>query len=183
MPIQPSEDTRWFAEEIQPHESQLRAWLRLKFPQLHDHDDVVQDAYLRLFRTKRHGKLDHPKAYLYTTARNAALDRCRRGRILAFEPIAYAEESARLADPRPTPEDVSARDLELATLTEAIRALPERCRTILVLRKHHGLSHREIAERLGISPHTVNAQITAAMIKCRAYFQQQGLLTPKTDEA
>jgi RNA polymerase sigma-70 factor (ECF subfamily) len=174
--VQPSEDARWFTEEIQPHEPMLRAWLRAKFPQLHDHDDVVQDAYLRLFRAKGDGKLDHPKAYLYKTARNAALDRCRRGRILAFEPIIDAEESSRLEDKRPTAEDLSARDLELAMLTEAIRALPERCRTILVLRKHHGLSHREIAGRLGISPHTVNAQITAAMIKCRAYFQQQGLL-------
>jgi len=182
VPTQPSENTRWFTEEIQPHEPKLRAWLRAKFPQLHDHDDVVQDAYLRIFRAKGDGKLDHPKAYLYTTARNAALDRCRRGRILVFEPIADTDDSIRLLDQGPTPEDISERDRELTTLAEAILALPERCRTILVLRKHHGLSHREIADRLGISPNTVNAQITAAMIKCRAYFQQRGLLASKADE-
>jgi RNA polymerase sigma factor (sigma-70 family) len=98
------------------------------------------------------------------------------------EPIADTDDSIRLLDQGPTPEDISERDRELTTLAEAILALPERCRTILVLRKHHGLSHREIADRLGISPNTVNAQITAAMIKCRAYFQQRGLLASKADE-
>lgn len=182
MSLPSPENTCWFAEEIQPHEPKLRAWLRAKFPHLPDHDDVVQDTYLRLYRAKVDGKLDHPKAYLYTTARNAALDRCRRGRLIAFESFATTDDSRHLEEPMPTAEEFSDRDRELALLTEAIRALPERCRTILVLRKHHGLSHREIADRLGISPHTVNAQITVAMIKCRAYFQQHGLLTANADE-
>jgi hypothetical protein len=39
-----------------------------------------------------------------------------------------------------------------------MRALPPRCREILALRRIEGLSHREIAERLGIAEGTVNAQ-------------------------
>ena len=63
----------------------------------------------------------------------------------------------------------------LAIKSNASRALPPRCREVLVLRKHHGLSHHEIAEKLGISPHTVNAQITIAMLKCREFFRAHGI--------
>jgi len=169
------DQTRWFLEKVQPHEPKLRAWLHARFPRLGDIDDLVQETYLRLFRARGAGRLAHPKAYLFATARNAALDRCRRERIIAFEPLAEVADSVALV------EGVDAfaateRDQELKVLAAAIRALPERCRTILILRKHHGLSHRAIADRLGISPHTVNAQITVAMMKCRDYFRARGLL-------
>ena len=67
-------------------------------------------------------------------------------------------------------------DLELEALAAAIRTLPDRCREILLLRKYHGLSHEEIATRLGITRNTVNAQITIAMLRCREYFRAHGLL-------
>ncbi len=178
MPPPTPELTRWFSEEIQPHEPKLRAWLRAKFPQLEDLDDLIQDTYLRIFRAKGEGKLDYPKAYLYTTARNAALDLCRRRNFVKIDSVADPEVLF-VSEDRPTALEASDRDLELAALTEAIRALPERCREVLILRKHHGLSHQEIAEKLGISPHTVNAQISAAMLKCRLYFRNRGLLAER----
>lgn len=165
----------WFAEEIQLHEPKLRAWLRARFPQLEDVDDLVQDTYLRVFRAKGDGKLNHPKAYLYTTAKNAALDRCRRSRIVAFESMA---EPARLEMPADAPDAsaVSDGNTKIDALTEALQTLPKRCREVLILRKHYGLSHKEIGEKLGISHHTVNAQITIGMFRCRAYFRDNGLI-------
>src|SRR5689334_1896476 len=86
--------TRWFAEEIQPHEPRLRAWLRTRFPQLRDFDDLIQEIYLKLVKAKGAGKWDRPKAYLFTTAKNAALDHCRRRQVVTFERISVSNESS-----------------------------------------------------------------------------------------
>jgi hypothetical protein len=52
VPPPNAEHARWFAEEVRPHEAGIRAWLRLRFPALNDVDDVIHDAYIRLFRAK-----------------------------------------------------------------------------------------------------------------------------------
>jgi RNA polymerase sigma factor (sigma-70 family) len=169
-----SEQSRWFAEEVLPHEPQLRGFLRSRFPALTDLDDLVQESYARLLRAREAGKVSNIKSYLFATARNAALDWFRRRQIVSFERITETRELSVLEE-----SDVAGaadHDDELEILTAAIRALPERCREVLVLRKHHGLSHREIAEKLGISPNTVNAQITLGMMRCREYFRARGLL-------
>jgi RNA polymerase sigma-70 factor (ECF subfamily) len=49
----------------------------------------------------------------------------------------------------------------------AITALPERRREIFVLSRYHGLSYREIAEVLEISPQTVANQLSAALATLR----------------
>src|SRR5215212_3042488 len=175
MPPQNPELARWFSEEIHPHEARLRAWLVARFPSLNDVDDLVQETYFRLCQARKTRKITHSKAYLFTAARNVALDRCRRDRIVSFHAIADLGDSL-VSDQQPHAGDTTDRDIELETLKAALRALPERCREVLVLRKHHGLSHREIAERLGISVHTVNAQITHGMIKCREFFRARGLV-------
>lgn len=180
-PSPTGELTRWFAEEVQPHEPKIRAWLQARFPQLGDIDDLIQETYLRVLRAKGAGQLEHPKAYLFATARNAALDRFRRNRVITFERLADIADSSVLVLGADSSQSAD-RDHELEILAAAIRSLPERCREVLVLRKHHGLSHREIAERLGISHHTVNAQITVAMVKCREFFRAHGLLPPPAHE-
>ena len=55
---------RWFAEEVQPHEPALRAYLRARFPAVGDHDDLVQETYARLLRAREQGRLTYAKAFL-----------------------------------------------------------------------------------------------------------------------
>lgn len=50
-----------------------------------------------------------------------------------------------------------------AVIDEAMDKLPEKARVIFVLRRHEGLSLKEIAEKLDISPKTVENQITRAI--------------------
>jgi RNA polymerase sigma-70 factor (ECF subfamily) len=66
------------------------------------------------------------------------------------------------------PESI-ARNQELEILTEAIQSLPERCRRIFTLRKVYGLSQAEIGRKLGISEHTVSAQLTIGVKKCMEF--------------
>lgn len=58
-------------------------------------------------------------------------------------------------------------------LTEAIRALPARCRQVFTLRKVYDVSQKDIAAQLGISEHTVSAQLTIAVHKCTKFIERR----------
>jgi RNA polymerase sigma factor (sigma-70 family) len=175
VPPLDAEQTRWFLEEVQPHEAALRAYLRVRFPTLRDIDDLVQDTYARLIRAYSSGQVSQPKAYLFAAARNAALDFFRREKIVSIEHLAEIHELPVLEE-RPDAAEKACHDQELAILAEAIRALPSRCREIITLRKLRGLSHAEIAQMLGISEHTVNAQLAIGVLRCREYLRSRGVL-------
>ena len=162
------EQARWFEEEIQPHESKLRGWLRGRFPSLRDIDDLVQESYMRLIRARETGKVVDAKTYLFATARNAAIDFFRRSKIVTIESVEEIDGLSVL-EASPDAAEFLSRDQDLSLLAEAVQALPKGCRHVLVLQKIHGLSYKEIATRLGISERTVNAQIAKGMLRCREY--------------
>jgi RNA polymerase sigma factor (sigma-70 family) len=170
----PSEQARWFAEEIQPHEPALRAYLRSRFPDVHDVDDLVQESYARILQVKTTGRIEYAKAYLFATARNVALSILRRPRIFSGQPVTdfpavgVEEEGVNVV------ETVSVRQ-EVALLLEAVDALPARCREIFILRKLQGLSQKEIAARLGLAEQTVQVQIGRGAKKCVAFLRRRGV--------
>jgi RNA polymerase sigma-70 factor (ECF subfamily) len=168
MPPRESEAARWFAEHVQPHEPMLRAWLRSRFGAQVTLDDIVQEAYVRVWEARARGELHAPKAFLFATARNLALDFLRRHHVSRTSGLVENELSDVLDDAGDIPETV-ARNQELALLTEATQTLPERCRQIFTLRMVYGLKQREIAARLGISDRTVAAQLAIAVAKCTEF--------------
>ena len=85
-----AEYVRWFNEQVHPHESALRAFLSKRFPSLPDHDDLVQETYIRLMRVEDPRRLIYPKAFLFTTARNAAIDLIRRRSVHPHDSLSVA---------------------------------------------------------------------------------------------
>lgn len=167
----------WFAEEVQPHESSLRSWLRGKFPSLPDIDDLVQESYARLIRARETGRISYVKAFLFTTARNAALDIFRHRQVISIESVGDLSELSVIED-RPDAAESANKQEELDLLAEAVRTLPDRCRQVLTLRLLYGLSQKQIAVDLNISEHTVKAQLAKGMRRCSEYFAKRGLLRP-----
>lgn len=166
---------RWFREEVAVHEPALRAYIRRAFPVVTDQDNLVQETFVRMVQARRTGSVDHPRGYLFTTARNLALELMRRRKIISFESLAEIEALPISTDEPGVPEKVGLKfDLEL--LTQAIQSLPERCRAVLTLRKIEGLSQREIAARLGIAEHTVEAQVANGMRRCAQYLRERGAM-------
>src|SRR6188768_720441 len=90
--MQNSEQTRWFTEEVQPHEKSLRAYVLGMFPSLPDIDDLVQESYARLIRAKKAGRINYARAFLFTTARNIALDFFRRRQVVTIHSVADMAE-------------------------------------------------------------------------------------------
>ena len=172
--MSPSEQSRWFAEQIQPHEPALRGYLHgLVAPA--EIDDLVQETYARLLRARERAAIEHPRGLLFATARNAAWDLFRRSATAKTFPIAEVDGSGVIDDAPGVAETVSRRQ-EVELLMAAIADLPPRCRETLILRKFENLSHHEIAERLGISTHTVEAQLTKALHRCEEFFARHGAL-------
>jgi RNA polymerase sigma-70 factor (ECF subfamily) len=175
MPPQPSPSSRWFVDEVQPHERALRTWLRARFPSIHDPDDLVQEVYVRLLRAHDTGPIACVRGFLFVTARNLALNRLRHERIERREG-ATEIDPLEVIDERTGVPDAVAQAEELQFLLRAIQALPDRCRQIITLRKIYGLSQREVAQRLGISEHTVEAQGGAGVRRCAAYLRKHGYI-------
>jgi RNA polymerase sigma factor (sigma-70 family) len=176
-PAMPPDQAQWFAAEVQPHEPALRAYLHARFPALGDHDDLVQESFTRVLRAHAAGPVRSAKALLFTTARNAALDLFRRRRAAPLEVVTDFADSCVLEERPGVPELVGRRQ-ELEILAAAVRALPDRCREVMLLRYLDGLPYKEIAARLGISPETVKTQIATGTRRCAEHFAAHGLLAP-----
>jgi len=173
-----AEQARWFSEHVQPHEPALRAYLSKRFPTLPDHDDLVQETYVRVLRVADPARLTHPKAFLFTTARNAAIDLFRRRSVHPHESLADHERLIELPllDTPPTVVETMERRQRRETLTEALRSLPERCREVMLLRYLDGCSGKEISERLDISLGTVKGHLLKGVRDCARFFEARGLV-------
>ena len=125
---------------------------------LHDIDeaeDVVQDCFVKLI--SRNIMPENIKAFLYTSVRNACIDRLRRQSPIDTE-ISPSDLSGTISDNQA--QESSFQEAELWT---AIELLPERCREIFLMSKRDGMTYREIAEELNLSEKTVEHQISKAL--------------------
>lgn len=167
------EQSRWFTDEVLPHEPDLRAWLRARFPSLGDIDDVVQEAYTRLLKAHATGPIASVRGFIFVTARNFALNHLRHQRV--EQPDQGADIDVRnVQDPASPTAETLAKQEDLQLLIRAIQSLPDRCREVMMLRKIYGLSQKEVATQLGISEHTVEAQAAIGLRRCIEYFQRHG---------
>jgi len=173
VPPENSEEGRWFAENLFPHEALLRAWLQSQFGTHVVVNDIIQEAYLRILRLRQTSAIKTPKAFLFATARNLALNAVRSAKVRGEFALAAVDVTDFL-DECAGVEETVARYEELEILTRAIQELPDRCRQIFTLRKVYGLTQAEIAQKLNLSPRTVNAQISIGINKCAEYVRRFG---------
>lgn len=168
------DNDRWFRDEVAVHHDALRAWVHARFPAIMDVDNLVQETMTRVWQTRMNTAVSAPRSLLFTTAHNLAIDQLRRQKIVPMQPLAEITH-LRVYEESPSPDEATSHSQELELLTQALQSLPEKCRQVLTLRKIYGLSQKEIAAQLGISEHTVEAQVGNGMRRCAAYFARLSL--------
>lgn len=159
----------------------LKRFLARFFSDRQDIEDVAQEAFLRAYVAEQKKDIEQPKAFLFRIARNLALTQLTRK---SRQITDYIED---FADPTVI-ESGETVDGEVEALEsfglycEAVAALPEKCRQVFLLRKVHGLTHKEIAERMSMSVSSVEKYLRRGILECRAYVLERETVEPCREE-
>jgi len=122
-------------------------------------EDVVQDVMVELWRRRENLQVETSiRAYLFRAVRNRSLNQIRHQKVA---PTADPEVADQVATPA-ADRDFETRELK-ALLRKAVDGLPERCREVFELSRVRGLPYAEIANVMGISIKTVEAQMGKAL--------------------
>lgn len=137
------------------------AWLEARLRRRYgaDAEDIVQDAWLKIAPLEASLQIRHPKAFLLTVATNLAMSRARQTRRRA-ELLDLNLQGGATGQ--------AGGQVEAIELEDLILGLPQPLRDVFVLSRFVGLTNPQIAERLGISPKTVEWRMTKALAQCAA---------------
>lgn len=132
----------------------------------HDAQDIAQEAYVRTFRALRSTSVAQPKAFLFRTAHNLAVN-YRDRRVDRLQPTedTHLEVIAPLV-PDAREAIMCAQEMEL--FEQAILGLPLPFREVMLLRYGTDLTQPQIAARLGVSLSTVENRLMRGMVLLRA---------------
>src|SRR6266511_795289 len=166
------EDLMSFEAVMLPHldaAHNLAKWL-LRNEQ--DAQDVVQEAFLRAFKSFGGFNGSNGRAWLLTIVRNTSYTLLKKSR--AVDLTTTFDEEIHAASHEPvSPATIleHAEDAEL--IRNAMDQLPTEFREILALRHQEGLSYKEIADVAQIPPGTVMSRLARARAKLKEYLAAQ----------
>lgn len=143
-------------------------YFAMKFVKSRDFaEDIFQDAFTVVWQSRRFINPDASfSSYLYTIVRNRILNQMRemannerlREHVLA-QAIDYSDE---------TRNKILANDLQ-GIVDRSLEQLTPRQREVFEMSRNAQMSHREIAEALGVSVHTVQEHVSASLKTIRTY--------------
>ena len=122
----------------------------------HEAEEIMQDAFLRLWERWDDGRIDDPSAYLFRTAMNVFRNRYRRSALGLRKTLSIAPSEDAFAT-------IDDRDL----LVRSLRELTPDQRAAVLLTGYVGLSSEEAGQMLGMRPGTVRTLATRARAAIR----------------
>lgn len=126
-----------------------------------DAAEMVQEAFVRLWKMRARVEPGSAKALVYRIAINLAITRRRWLGLRRFVGL----EAATLSTDIPDEAVISGH--QTARLRDALARLPSRLRDVVILCELRELSHAEIAEILGVRPGTVGSRRHEALTRLR----------------
>ena len=157
-----------FEEAMLPHLDAAHNLARWLLRNENDAEDVVQEAYLRAFRSFAGFRGSNGRSWLLTIVRNTAYTLLKKNRAVDLA-TPFDEEIHAIGHETASPTTIleHAEDAEL--VKNAINQLPAEFREILVLRHQEDLSYKEIGEILKVPTGTVMSRLARARTKLKEY--------------
>jgi len=139
-----------------------------------DIDDIVQESFLRVWRTRASRPIQYAKAFLFKVASHLAIDQSRQASTSRIDEVGDVEQLEVIQEGAGVVGSISTRE-KVKILAAAIDDLPTRCREVVVLRKFEGFSQRDAAARLGLAEKTVEAHLARGIAKIKEYMRVRGV--------
>lgn len=128
-------------------------------------EEIVSDVFVKLWMVRQSlTGIKNPSVYLYTSVRNRALDYLRKDRshtIVHLSPQDWEDSLIELKDPS----DYCISSDLMKKINAAINQLPPQSKVIFRLVKEDGLSYKQVAKIMEISPLTVRNHLAIAVRK------------------
>jgi RNA polymerase sigma-70 factor (ECF subfamily) len=138
-------------------------------------EDVVQDAFVSLWKQapRFDPKRGQVRSWLLTIVHHRAIDAVRRrtGR----KERALPEGPEEFVATRGRPEELAEWKLEAEAVRAAVRQIPDDQRQTVEMAYFEGLTHVEIAERMGVPLGTVKSRLRIGLEKMRTYLRPKVL--------
>jgi RNA polymerase sigma factor (sigma-70 family) len=145
-----------FEESVIPHLNAAYNLARWLTRNEHDAEDLVQDAYLRAFRSFETFEGKDAKAWLLTIVRNACFTWLKKQGGL---PAVEFDERMHGGEESPGAEEVLLNQAALGSLNNCLEALPLEFREAIVLRELEELSYKEISDIARVPVGTVMSRL------------------------
>ena len=132
-------------------------------------EDITQETFISLWRRAESFSPERGAVttWLFTIARNHRIDRLRRE--APWQELTDQQELAEAPEPRP---DQALESLQIQSRVRAVlKTVPPEQAEVVRLAYGDGLSHNEIAARLGVPLGTVKTRMTLAYRKIRSALQ------------
>jgi RNA polymerase sigma-70 factor (ECF subfamily) len=122
--------------------------------------EIVQDLFVKLWSNREKISFNTSfESYMLTSVRNSALTYINKERSHAEANLRVFSEESDNTDPSET---LQSNNLE-ESYRKILKDMPEKRREVFLASRYDGLKYSEIAEKLGISQKTVEAQMSAAI--------------------
>jgi RNA polymerase sigma-70 factor (ECF subfamily) len=139
-------------------------------------EEIAGDVMIKIWQT-RHTLLEvrNIKVYAMIMVRNAALNLIKHR--AKKDTVSLDEIDVQVFVDTHSPEQILITAELKKRLDEVIRCLPNKCKLVFKLVKEDGLSYKETAEILNISPKTVDAHLVTAVRKIASVLRVEFNLT------
>lgn len=169
-------DEAAFEELIRQYEKKVYTLCFRMCGNSEDAEEAAQDAFLALWRgIDRFRQESSLSTWIYRLATNACIDTLRRRKKQSGSVSLDDEELfVDAVDTSPQPQETVEHREAQKLLQEALSALPEEYRKVLILREIEGLSYTEIAESASIELGTVKSRISRGRSLLRNFLSGNG---------
>jgi RNA polymerase sigma factor (sigma-70 family) len=163
------------------HQIPLKRFIARFMRNASDVEDIAQETFLRAFSVEQRRAIEQPKSFLYRIAKHIALNQLKQK---SRQITSYIEDSSAstVIPLAGSAEEEAIAGQTLGLHCDAVASLPPQCRQVYLLRKVHGLSHKEIADHLGIAVSTVEKHLIKGVAQCDRYIQERTRLHCDQDE-
>jgi len=158
--MDPARRLALFEQSVMPHLNaayNLARWLTRTGP---DAEDLVQESYMRAFRSFDSFQGQDARAWLLAIVRNTCFTWLKKKG--ALPTVEFDEQSPAMADDAPDAESVLLNQAALGSLNHCLEALPPEYREAIVLRELEELSYKEISDVARVPIGTVMSRIARA---------------------